>query len=56
MESQVLAWSKRGALFWSKDSFFGKQIKSLSRLVFKKYTEFAKTFRGVCDENGLEVL
>ena len=56
VESQVLAWSKRGALFWSKDSFFGKQIKSLSRLVFKKYTEFAKTFRGVCDENGLEVL
>lgn len=53
---QLSTYAKWGALFWSKDSLVGKQIQFLSKLVFKKFSEYAKSYRGVCDEKGLEVL
>ena len=53
---QLANCSKWGALFWSKDSVLGKQIHTLSRLVFKKFSEFANVYRGISNEKGLEVL
>ncbi|KAI5949164.1 hypothetical protein KGF57_004762 [Candida theae] len=44
------------ASFWSKDSFLKKQLRSSSKLVFKKFSEVANAYRGISNEKGLEVL